>query len=79
MCSTCCGREVRRGLRESPRLLFLMGTDERKPRRGDKTPLELFLTGVQRLEERTGAMLCQRYLISASTRRAFGGLPMILK
>jgi hypothetical protein len=28
--------------------------------RGDWTPLELFLAGVQRLEERIGAMLCHR-------------------
>ena len=42
-------REVpcnRRGLRESRRLLFLLGTDERKSRRGDWTPLELFVAGV---------------------------------
>jgi hypothetical protein len=27
---------------------------------GDRTPLELFLAGVQRLETKIGAMLCQR-------------------
>src|SRR6516165_8456976 len=43
------GRKDQRGLRESRRLLFLMGTDERKSRRGDKTAVELFLAGVRGL------------------------------
>src|SRR5262249_20059742 len=40
-------RKDQRGLRESRRLLFLMGTDERKSCRGDKTAVELFLAGVR--------------------------------